>query len=297
MVAAAALWFLSFFLLVGTSSDSAHEAAGMALGKAIICGVAAAVWFYRARKSSGFNPEESAANPRDRGLEAISMAIPQTPVPSSIIPEAPPEESTPPTGPEKDAVGRAETDSAKNNGPEWWVFLGGFVILCVFLTIGAFTNSRRAGSSSSGGSQNTPPELVTEKAVCPSGLPAGAQTIEIKDLKAFTGSQGELLNKGAAEVSNLLNNRHDFSFTIANEGPTVAPGEYTMAYCLTEIEVEADIQESDKSVRMTGKADLSGLGPGMKQAVIVTLGSPEPAWGGELLHWEITKVWGFPLHP
>jgi hypothetical protein len=47
----ACVWFIKFLSLIGQPADQSQELAGMAFGKAVICGGAAAVWFYRARKA------------------------------------------------------------------------------------------------------------------------------------------------------------------------------------------------------------------------------------------------------
>jgi hypothetical protein len=49
MAALACWWFFWFITLIGASSDNAQYLAGTALMKAIICGGAAGIWFYRAR--------------------------------------------------------------------------------------------------------------------------------------------------------------------------------------------------------------------------------------------------------
>jgi ribosomal protein L32 len=47
----ACVWFIQFLFLIGQSADQSQELAGMAIGRAVICGGAAAIWFYRARKA------------------------------------------------------------------------------------------------------------------------------------------------------------------------------------------------------------------------------------------------------
>ena len=47
----ACVWFIQFLVLIGQSADRSQELAGMAIGRAVICGGAAAIWFYRARKT------------------------------------------------------------------------------------------------------------------------------------------------------------------------------------------------------------------------------------------------------
>ena len=47
----ACVWFIQFLVLIGQSADQSQELAGMAIGRAVICGGAAAIWFYRARKT------------------------------------------------------------------------------------------------------------------------------------------------------------------------------------------------------------------------------------------------------
>jgi hypothetical protein len=49
MAALACWWFFLFITLIGASSDNAQYLAGTALMKAVICGGAAGIWFYRAR--------------------------------------------------------------------------------------------------------------------------------------------------------------------------------------------------------------------------------------------------------
>jgi tetratricopeptide (TPR) repeat protein len=49
MAALACWWLFWFITLIGASSDNAQYLAGTALMKAIICGGAAGIWFYRAR--------------------------------------------------------------------------------------------------------------------------------------------------------------------------------------------------------------------------------------------------------
>jgi len=51
MAALACVFFIDFLFLIGQSAEQSQELAGMAIGKAVICGGAAAIWFYRARKA------------------------------------------------------------------------------------------------------------------------------------------------------------------------------------------------------------------------------------------------------
>jgi TonB family protein len=44
-------WFFWFLALIGQPAERSQELAGVAFGKAVICGAAAAIWFYRARKA------------------------------------------------------------------------------------------------------------------------------------------------------------------------------------------------------------------------------------------------------
>jgi len=88
MAALACWWFFWFITLIGASSDNAQYLAGTALMKAIICGGAAVIWFYRARTA------KAAKSLREYPIRS------QQPVPTEppgVIPALEPYQDTQPT--------------------------------------------------------------------------------------------------------------------------------------------------------------------------------------------------------
>lgn len=85
MAALACWWFFWFITLIGASSDNAQYLAGTALMKAIICGGAAGIWFYKARTA------KAAKSLREYSLRS------QQPVPTvspRVIPALEPHQDT-----------------------------------------------------------------------------------------------------------------------------------------------------------------------------------------------------------
>ena len=87
MAALACWWFFWFITLIGASSDNAQYLAGTALMKAVICGGAAGIWFYRARTA------KAAKSLREYSLRS------QQPFPTElprVIPALEPHQDSPP---------------------------------------------------------------------------------------------------------------------------------------------------------------------------------------------------------
>ena len=90
----ACLSFFQFVFFISSSSDEAQYKAGMAIGRAVICGVIAGVWFYRASRQKQLDAftEHSV---RARLSTATEKPIP-TEQPKVIPTPEPPQESNPP---------------------------------------------------------------------------------------------------------------------------------------------------------------------------------------------------------
>lgn len=90
----ACLSFFQFVFFISNSSDEAQYKAGMAIGRAVICGVIAGVWFYRASREKQLNAFTEHSD-RARLSTATEKPIP-TEQPKVISTPEPPQESHPP---------------------------------------------------------------------------------------------------------------------------------------------------------------------------------------------------------
>ena len=93
LASVACLSFFQFLFFISSSSDEAQYKAGMAIGRAVICGVIAGVWFYRASREKQLDAlTEHSVNARLS--TATEKPIP-TEQPKVISTHEPPQESHP----------------------------------------------------------------------------------------------------------------------------------------------------------------------------------------------------------
>ncbi len=85
----------SFSILIGQSADQSQELAGIAIGRAVICGGAAAIWFYRARKAKRAQTlVEYTLNAR-QSAAPVQLNVTSLPVPTEQTQLATPPEAAP----------------------------------------------------------------------------------------------------------------------------------------------------------------------------------------------------------
>jgi len=107
LAGAACLSFFQFLFFISSSSDEAQYKAGMAIGRAVICGVIAGVWFYRASR------EKQLSAFTEHSARARLSIAPEEPIPT----EQPKVISTPepPQGPHPPVV-EANLSQAPGDG-------------------------------------------------------------------------------------------------------------------------------------------------------------------------------------
>jgi TonB family protein len=84
LAALACWWLLRFFALIGQQAEQSQELAGMAFGKAIICGAVSATWFYRARKAQQM---QKLADHRPKATHSAAPSQPNASIPPTLTAE------------------------------------------------------------------------------------------------------------------------------------------------------------------------------------------------------------------
>jgi TonB family protein len=306
MAALAGWWFISFLALIGQSSGRSQELAGMAFGKAIICGVAAAIWFYRAGKA------KKVQKPADYSVKARQSVVPvqpKVPPPPAATGE---EQVISAPGPHLDSPpSKLEEPSEPNDfmSARGWIFISGvFAVLAGVIVFVAISNqigkskpknppvdlSDIWGPNTNGSGSN---RSVASVAHCPAGLPAGVEIVPIDDLTTVTASDGQLWHEpvGDREAWHL-------SFKVLNQTAVSSSGRTFEGYCIARFALVVSVQGEDgNTYDIPGRQYLTSpyvyLSPGWSQEVKdLYLGLYRVPHNGSLSSWKITKAWGFPLN-
>jgi TonB family protein len=313
MVALACWWFFWFITLIGASSDNAQYLAGIALVKAIICGGAAGIWFYRATKAKAAKSlTEYSLKSRQFVPTQLERVIPSS-EPPQVTSTSEPLKVTPTPGLQQDshlpaveqptsppAVEELKPQTEDDRIPPWLIIIAIILLVAVVGTYVAFV----AGGPSV---QKTAPNRTEDAAKqpspsgtppCPAGLPAGVQVVPIDDLTQIVGSEGQ-----ASHEPDERKEAWHFSFKVLNQTAVSRPDRRFDGYCITSLEFVVNIRSEDGEIwDVPGTQSLtppySYLSPGWFQEFEdVPLGSYKNPHNGNLFAWRITKAWGFPLNP
>jgi hypothetical protein len=307
MAALACWWFFWFITLIGDSSGNAQELAGIALGKAVICGGVAGIWFYKARKAN------LALKPVINSVVAhqpLGTPEPESPQPPALIEQAqvvPAPESSQESKPTKTEEPPKPEDVNGSGMIPLAVGLGIAIAVFVALYI-AISNQNPTYPLSS--VAQTPPNQDSKNLFdaglqsspggnppCPSGLPAGVQIVPIDDLTTITASDGQLSHEDDGDKE-----AWHFSFKVLNQTAVSSPDRKFSGYCITGLALVVSLQaENGSTYEMPWKQSFSSpysyLSPGWSQECkYLSLGSYHVPHDGDLLAWKITKAWGFPLN-
>lgn len=294
-------WFFWFITLIGASSDNAHELAGYALGKATICGAVAAFWFYKAKQGKRSAAERALvrtnitsrnsvlrqeSTPAEQLHQASGSASPKgalAPQESSSSPELPESASSSPSEPK-----------------ELYWFLAPLALvvpIIVFFIVAASIRTNATSNIASPPANESGISAQTSPVTCPIGLPAGVHVVPISDLSTIGGSDGKVTS-----ISESSEDVHwTFSFKASNQTALTQPNGNFDGYCITAIQVEADLQATNgEAWKLIGKQTLGSdyfyLSPGWSQELTRVDLSPDTKSIGDLTNWKITKAWGFPLN-
>lgn len=298
LAALACWWFFWFLALIGQSAEHSQELAGMAFGKAIVCGAAAASWFYRARKS------KQGPRLRDHSVEAIQSASPvdpnasPTPLPTDqtrmILPPNAVPDSRPP-------IVDPPTQSENAMSSVQWAGIG---LTCAALLVGLIIAVAVSNKPVQSKPTNSLDDYLRDQkqgapsvASCPVGLPAGVEIVPIDDLTKITASDGQLWHEPVGDRE-----AWHFSFKILNQTAVSSSDRTFEGYCITGLALVVSVQGEDgNTYDIQGRQYLTSpyvyLSPGWTQEVKdLALGLYRVPHNGSLSSWKITKAWGFTLN-
>jgi hypothetical protein len=324
LAAVACWWFFAFLTGIGSSSDRVQELAGYALGKALLCGAIAAIWFYRAR---GEKQGKELGLALDSELKA-GQPLPEGKTNKTELPQVPPiiEASSPVSSPEA-AKAMPVSEAPQIAPPSSWVrpetetkepsagrniFIGVVAVLSIagLFIIGLGISRQNTEPDRTADSKNPytqyfenleKPQGASAPAAaapCPDGLPAGAEVVQVEDLKNLVGSEGKLRSEKVADRDGYI---YWFSFKVANETAASQQDLKFPGYCVTRLEVDLAFRLVDgttQHVLSRRSLDSAYLSPGWSQQLDdYPVGTSKELGPGELVSWRISKAWGFPLHP
>lgn len=317
ILAVLACWWLFLFLaLILQSSDRSHELAVMALGKAILCGALAAVWFRNARKEKGFQKLKEYTLKSREAAAQVQTKVPTPPIPSQeaqVIPspnpmlESRPTEIEEPPRPEvaMSYRGRIFTGVA-------FAALAGIIIFTAISTqksepkpknpiddlFRPQTGQSQAtdsvdqklsdiwGSNAKGGGTNS-----SGASACPTALPSGVSSrpLNADDLSKIIGTDGKLTSEQSYD-SYYAPNGTAWNATLSYSNKTKS--------CITVATVELELSYAgsvSKERHSIVFQPLLGAGGAQALSVGLRIKTPQRSEDVALLGWRTVNASGFAL--
>ena len=299
MAALACWWFFLFLTLMGQDSGRSQELAGMAFGKSIICGAAAAIWFYRRRKTIQVQKLDDSCV-KDRLLvPPIQSNAPPPPTSTQeaqiIPPPVLPTEShsleieEPPQGKETITAGV-------------WIVSGAVFVIFSGIIIGLAFSSNNSGTESVGLSATRGPNPTSvatpsnstapppsPSIPCPTALPAGvsSRALNAVDLSKVVGTDGNLTSEQSYDSLSAPNgtawNAH---FTYEDR----------TNICITVATVELELSHAgspSKERHSIVFQPILGVGEKQTVSVVLRIRTPERSEDVALLGWRTVSGFGF----
>ena len=299
MAALTCWWFFWFLALIGQPSGQSQELAGMAIGKAIVCGAATAFWFYRARKvKRAPNLVDSSAKPH-RSVQGnipppTSSAEEAQAVPSAL----PATESHPPM------IDQPPQSADPHIPPVVWIFCSVvFIVFAGIIMLVIYSNRDNVIKPTNPIDEalRAQKEGTTPVAACPAGIPAGVKIAPIEDLTPIEGTDGKASYDPADGQTESHYNAGQwfFSFKVSNFSSVYSPTMKFGGYCVTSLQIEVDLQSDDGKIwKASSRKALADtfLSPGYSlELERLKLSLPNHPKDGNLTTWRITNAWGFPV--
>jgi type IV secretory pathway VirB10-like protein len=250
IAALACWWFFWFLALIGQTADRSQELAGMAFAKAVICGVAAAIWFYRAGKAKQVQKPVVSAVKAIQPLAQVQPDVPFSPNSTDETPVIVPPEPALEAHPLKIDQPVQPKDSTSERA---WAFFGVAGVICIGLITGVAIYSRDSKSKTensldialSSHKSVKPTNLIddalasqksepTSVAPCPAALPSGvsSKALNAADLSKIVGTNGILTSEQSYD-SLYSPNGTAWNATLSYENMT--------ASCITVATVELEL--------------------------------------------------------
>lgn len=308
-------WFFWFLALIGQPAERSQELAGMAFVKAIICGVAAAIWFYRARKSRQFQKlgelkteTREAPAPIQLNLAAppVGTGQEQAPSPSDSPPQSPP-------SPAKQSPLPEEPDKMGA-----WILIGvAFVIgtLIAFTVVYNLSKSTttippEVSPSPQTGQSQAPPSNGQKPVdlsdiwgpnakgsgsnsnatlACPTALPSGVSSkpLGADDLSKVVGTDGRLTSEQSYDSLYAPNGTAwNAAFSYTNKTGSCI----TMAVVEFELSHAGNVSKERHSIVFQ---PLLGVGETQNVSVGLRIRTPERSEDVALLGWRTISASGF----
>lgn len=303
-------WFFWFLALMGQPADRSQELAGTAFAKAILCGAAAAFWFYRARKAKAAkNLSECSQKPK----QLIPTQL------EKVILSSEPQEVTPASGLQQDSdlpaveqptpppvVEDLKLETMAEPTPGWLIIFG-IILAVVVIGIAVITIKRPTGSPSV---QTTPPNSIDDALnqpnpsgptprtdglplgfvlECPTALPSGvvSKPLNSDDLSKVVGTDGKLASEQSYDSLNAPNGtawNALLSFTNKTNS------------CITMAMVEFELNHAgivSKERHSIVFQPLLGVGETQTVSVALRIRTPERSEDVALLGWRAIDASGF----
>jgi hypothetical protein len=305
LAALACWWFFWFLALIGQSAERSQELAGMAFGKAIICGAAASIWFYRARKA------KQVRKLVDYSVEARRSAAP---VHTDITPSPATAEQTPsilPPEPPQDSNTEVNEQPAQPDVPmplAGKIFIAAVCAMFVGTIIVLAISNTNTDTPKTG--QNQAPDSVDQKLSeiwapnakgsgvksgdpnakeCPAALPSGVSSMPLNtaDLLKIVGTDGKLTSEQSYD-SLYAPNGTAWNATLSYSNKTTS--------CITMVTVELALSHAgsmSKERHSIVFQPLLGVGETQTLSVGLRIKTPERSEDVALLGWRTISASGF----